>query len=117
MTSRPGRNLSVAGFGVDSVCMNMALSTCSSLEPFQSITWTLGRSGSRAAEKSLEIRGYSFLLPISVARRVWPFLPTDLLWTRGRRFDLAARVRFRFCAFAGLADAGRDFRLCRLLGV
>src|SRR5262249_10248933 len=23
MTSRPGRNLSVAGFGVDSVCMNM----------------------------------------------------------------------------------------------
>src|SRR5690242_7792586 len=98
ITSRPGRNFRVAGFGVDSVWMNMLLK------------WTLEGAGSRR----LEVRDDPLLFPIAVAGGFRAVLAVAL-FGQGfcRRCGIAAGICLGSGARARLADAGGDLGFAR----
>src|SRR6185369_7849604 len=107
ITGRPGRNLSVAGLGVDSVWMNMGLSVALYVDP--------GARRIKACGKPSEIRGYSLLLPVAVAGGFGALRAAKFRGHLLRPFVLAALFGFGGGAFAGLADAAGDLGLGEFL--
>src|SRR5665213_3170316 len=109
ITSRPGRNFSVAGFGVDSVWMNMrSLETYRgpSLVPFQYTLYMDPRDGRIKAIS--EVRRDAFPFPVPIARGFRAF--GAVVFGCKRRLNRVGIADFRFRArpFTRSTDALGD---------